>query len=83
MTEPRSGDHLPAGVWFRRFPWKVGAITFIHNVLNEAIRTIFEFEFIIAFPITLILDIRYREFFTGSEVCQNTEMVSNLFMVAQ
>jgi hypothetical protein len=73
MTEQDIGGQLPAGVWFRRLPWKAGVVTFIHNFLNDNILTKFEFELVIAFPVTVFFNIRYREFYTGSEVPEHRD----------
>lgn len=79
MTEQVSDGQLPAGVWFRRLPWKVGAVTFIHDFLNENIITKLELEFVIVFPVTVLLNIRYREFYTGAEVPEHRDAFEPIF----
>lgn len=78
MSEQTSDAKLP-GVWMRKLPKKVGAVTFMHNILSDNILTRFEFEFIVVFPITLFINLRYREFYEGSEVPEHLDCFEPIY----
>ena len=73
MSEQVNEEKLPSGVWHKRLPKKIGSVTVIRNYLDDHVLTKFEFEIVVVFPITLIIDIRSREFYEGAIVPEHRD----------
>jgi hypothetical protein len=79
MSDELADGQLPLGAWVKTLPKKVGAITLVRNVVADSIRTIFECELVLIFPITLIIDLRYREFYQGSIVPEHRDAFEPIY----
>jgi hypothetical protein len=83
MTDQPSREafpaELPAGVWAKKFPWRIGTINVVRNLLVDNTLIKFDFEISIFFPITLFLDLTYREFLPGSEVPEHRDAFEPIY----
>jgi len=79
MSDEIADDQLPPGVWLKKLPKKIGAITLIRNFLADNILTKLECEFVLIYPITLLVDLRIREFYKGSEVPRHRDTFEPIF----
>ncbi|MDM0053003.1 hypothetical protein [Variovorax sp. J22R115] len=79
MAEQISEETLPLGVWHKRLPKKIGTVTIVRNFFDDNVLTKFEFEIVVIFPVTFIIDIRHREFYEGAEVPEHRDAFEPIY----